>query len=110
LTLNDYKKQDGVFNCRDEVIHTSPVHSYIPNDYDLYNMLGNVQEFTCSGFSESNTEMEDTCESTAVADHITVKGAAWYYPPIFNRSAFRGALPRHLRFYGVGFRLAQDVK
>ena len=108
LSLDEHQKQDSTFKCRDGVIHTESVHSYEPNDYGLYNMLGNVQEFTCSGFSENATETEGSCDIQEKYDHITVKGAAWYYPPIFNRAAFRGALPRHLRFYGVGFRLAQD--
>jgi formylglycine-generating enzyme required for sulfatase activity len=108
LSLNDYKKQDMIFNCRDGAIHTSNVHSYEPNDYQLYNMLGNAQEFTCSGYSENSSQTENACETQEGTDNITVKGAAWYYPPIYNRAAFRGGLPRHLRFYGVGFRLAQN--
>lgn len=108
LSLDEFQKQDSTFKCRDGVIHTESVHSYVPNDFGLYNMLGNVQEFTCSGFSENPTETEGSCDTQEKYENITVKGAAWYYPPIFNRAAFRGALPRHLRFYGVGFRLAQD--
>jgi formylglycine-generating enzyme required for sulfatase activity len=110
LSLNEYKEKDSTFNCRDGTIHTSNVHSYEPNDYKLYNMLGNAQEFTCSGFSENAIETEGSCESQEKTENITVKGAAWYYPPIYNRAAFRGGLPRHLRFYGVGFRLAQDAE
>jgi formylglycine-generating enzyme required for sulfatase activity len=110
LSLNEYKKQDSTFDCKDGTIHTSNVHSYEPNDYDLYHMLGNAQEYTCSGFGENPLEMEGTCETQEKAENITVKGASWYYPPIFNRSAFRGGLPRHLRFYGVGFRLVQHVE
>jgi formylglycine-generating enzyme required for sulfatase activity len=110
LTLNDHKKQDSTFNCRDGAIHTSSVYSYEPNDYQLHNMLGNVQEFTCSGYSDDALQTESTCETQEKTENITVKGAAWYYPPMYNRAAFRGALPRHLRFYGVGFRLAQDSK
>jgi hypothetical protein len=53
LSLDEHQKQDSTFKCRDGVIHTESVHSYEPNDYGLYNMLGNVQEFTCSGFSEA---------------------------------------------------------
>lgn len=110
LSLNEYKKQDYSFNCDDGVIQTANVHSYEPNDYTLYNMLGNVQEFTCSGYNDNPLETENSCESQEKTDNITVKGAAWYYPPIYNRAAFRGALPRNLRFFGVGFRLAQDTE
>lgn len=109
LTLNEYKQQDYSFKCHDGAIQTTNVHSYEPNDYNLYNMLGNAQEFTCSGFSENPLETEKSCEIKEKMENITVKGASWYYPPIYNRAAFRGGLPRNLRFYGVGFRLAQDA-
>lgn len=110
LSLNEYKQQDLFFNCHDGAVQTADVHSFKPNNYQLYNMLGNVQEFTCSGFSETPLLSESSCDNEETMENITVKGASWYYPPIFNRAAFRGGLPRHLRFFGVGFRLAQDVE
>ncbi|WP_448569993.1 formylglycine-generating enzyme family protein [Thalassotalea ganghwensis] len=110
LSLNEYMQQDYSFKCHDGAIQTTNVHSYEPNDYNLYNMLGNAQEFTCSGYSDTPLETENSCETQERMENITVKGASWYYPPIYNRAAFRGGLPRNLRFYGVGFRLAQDAE
>lgn len=37
----------------DNYAYTAPVYSYFPNDYGLYNMAGNVSEWTQSAFDES---------------------------------------------------------
>lgn len=37
----------------DGYAYTSPVYSYFPNDYGLYNMAGNVSEWTQSSYDES---------------------------------------------------------
>ena len=37
----------------DGYAYTSPVYSYFPNDYGLYNMAGNVSEWTQSAYDES---------------------------------------------------------
>lgn len=109
-SLHQHKEQDMYFECNDGAIHTNRVNSLTPNGFGLYQVLGNVQEYTCSGFSDKQSKLENECDTTTQTDHVTVKGGAWYYPPIFTRGAFRGALPRNLRFYGVGFRLAQSNK
>ncbi|MFZ4261840.1 SUMF1/EgtB/PvdO family nonheme iron enzyme [Sphingobacterium sp. HJSM2_6] len=37
----------------DGAAYTAPVYSYFPNDYGLYNMAGNVAEWTQSSYNES---------------------------------------------------------
>lgn len=67
--------------------YTVPVHSYFPNDYGLYNMAGNVAEWTSSSFEESSSsfvhDMNPTYSYEAKADdpevlkRKVVRGGSW---------------------------------
>lgn len=71
----------------DGVAYTAPVYSYWPNDFGLYNMAGNVAEWTQSSYNESAYsfvhDMNPTYSYTAKAgDHETLKrkvirGGSW---------------------------------
>ncbi|MFC6103027.1 T9SS ring complex lipoprotein PorK/GldK [Olivibacter domesticus] len=67
--------------------YTVPVHSYFPNDYGLYNMAGNVAEWTASSFEESSSsfvhDMNPTYSYEAKANDAeilkrkVVRGGSW---------------------------------
>lgn len=71
----------------DGVAYTAPVYSYWPNDFGLYNMSGNVAEWTQSSYNESAYsfvhDMNPTYTYNAKAsDHETMKrkvirGGSW---------------------------------
>ncbi|MDR2282110.1 MAG: SUMF1/EgtB/PvdO family nonheme iron enzyme [Sphingobacterium sp.] len=71
----------------DGVAYTAPVYSYWPNDFGLYNMAGNVAEWTQSSYNESAYsfvhDMNPTYSYNAKAsDHETMKrkvirGGSW---------------------------------
>jgi sulfatase modifying factor 1 len=51
--------------------YTVNVRSYFPNDYGLYNMAGNVAEWTSSAFDESaSTFVHDLAPTFAVRSKI----------------------------------------
>lgn len=68
-------------------VYTVPVHSYFPNDYGLYNMAGNVAEWTASSFEESASsfvhDMNPTYSYEAksrdpeVLKRKVVRGGSW---------------------------------
>lgn len=71
----------------DGAAYTAPVYSYWPNDFGLYNMAGNVAEWTQSSFNESaNTFVHDMNPTytyhAKASDHETMKrkvvrGGSW---------------------------------
>lgn len=68
----------------DGAAYTAPVYSYFPNDYGLYNMAGNVAEWTSSTFHESASAFVHDLNPTY--RHETRPGD----PESLNRKVVRG--------------------
>lgn len=94
-------------NCDDGYTFTSPVGTYRANAFGLFDMLGNVWEWTCSADSGYGASEEEKC--TDVLSRRIYRGGSWINVPGYVRSAARyGYVPAY-RFFNVGFRLAQDL-
>ena len=92
--------------CDDEFAHTAPVGSFRTNPHGLYDMLGNVWEWTCSAYDARYRGMEHRCASNPGAG--VVRGGSWSNSPRWVRSAARFESGIDARFDIVGFRLAHD--
>ena len=94
------------FNCDDGVnLGTAPVGNYQPNAYGLYDMLGNVWEWTCSGYDSKYGGAEKTCKNRTDSGVRVTRGGSWFYAPAGVRAAFRGVYDPDKRDSGIGFRL-----
>jgi formylglycine-generating enzyme required for sulfatase activity len=103
-----YSRWSNIHECRDGYVHTAPVGAFKPNKYELYDVLGNVWEWTCSEYDESYSGKEQKCISKKHAGRRVLRGGSWIDLPRNLRSAARfWFLPVNWNFY-VGFRLAQD--
>jgi len=69
-------------------------------------MLGNVREWTCSEYKKSYDGSEQKCAVSA--SKYSLRGGSWRYGPGGVRSAGRDFGVPGLRYYDLGFRLAQD--
>lgn len=100
---------NGGFPCDDGYRYTAPIGHYRANDFGLYDMLGNVWEWTCSGYDEKYEGGELSCLSNNDADSIRVlRGGSWDNDPHRVRSAGRSWNRPANRCDNVGFRLVQD--
>jgi formylglycine-generating enzyme required for sulfatase activity len=72
--------------------NTVPVESFAPNAWGLYNMHGNVWEWTDSLYDKPGS-------------YRVLRGGSWYYFAEFCRSALRNLVTPDLRYDFVGFRL-----
>jgi formylglycine-generating enzyme required for sulfatase activity len=94
--------------CEDGHAETAPVGSYKPNPFGLFDMLGNVFQWTEDCFGDyakapadgSAAEAED-CKSRVI------RGGSWTSRPRFTRSASRDTYAPENRNDVVGFRLAR---
>ena len=97
------------FNCEDNHLVSAPVGSYRPNNYGLYDILGNVWEWTASDYDKSYSGGE-LRSSTQGRDSVRVmRGGSWFNIPGSARVSSRGMVRTNVRSFDLGFRLAQDL-
>jgi formylglycine-generating enzyme required for sulfatase activity len=107
---------DGKANCNGcsnepRKKETSPVDSFEPNDFGLYNMAGNVWQWVEDCFKD-NYEGAPTDGSARTADDCNnrvIRGGSWYENPSLLRVAQRLVFNRGNRAYDVGFRVARTL-
>ncbi|HXM94378.1 MAG TPA: formylglycine-generating enzyme family protein [Candidatus Dormibacteraeota bacterium] len=117
----------------DRWVNTSPVGSFPPNAFGLYDMHGNVLQWVQDCFAplytglptdgsayETVVDLKMTgllsrMTGTSSCSYRMVRGADWNDPPAMIRSAYRnfgpgpGATLQDYRSTGVGFRVARTL-
>jgi formylglycine-generating enzyme required for sulfatase activity len=87
---------------------TLPVASLARSPWGLYDMLGNVWEWTCSDYDGAYGGAEQRCVSKTHVDSRALRGGSWNLVPLWARAANRNWLVPAYRLDDLGFRLAQD--
>ncbi|HTD98760.1 MAG TPA: SUMF1/EgtB/PvdO family nonheme iron enzyme [Mucilaginibacter sp.] len=105
--------------------YTVNVRSYFPNDYGLYNMAGNVAEWTASAFDESASTFvhdlaptfryEAKASDPAVLKRKVVRGGSWKDVGYFLQNSTRTYEYQDTAKSYIGFRcvthyLGRDIK
>ena len=85
---------------------TAPVKSFAPNNFGLYDMLGNVWEWTCSEYKKTYDGIEQKCVEGA--ERYVLRGGALNSSAKYVRAATRArdCPAGRLRGFNCGFRLA----
>ncbi len=111
----------------DGYLVTAPVGSYRPNPWGLYDIAGNVCEWTRSSYrpypydsddgrneipiragSSTEKRADAGIEPDANVEKV-VRGGSWYLPPRFARSAWRWKYPAWRKVFNVGFRVIIEI-
>ena len=84
--------------------HLLPVGSFQPNSFGLFDMHGNVSEWTSDVWRSSHeTGVEDDPSRRAV------RGGGWDYLPRMLRCSWRDALPPETKRDNLGFRVVVET-
>ena len=102
---------EGVLACHDGYAFTSPVGSFPPNQYGLYDMLGDVMDWTedCWNANYSGAPTDGTAWLTGDCGRHVVRGGSWDADLSVSRSAMRRGVPTFYRTTTFGFRVARTL-
>jgi len=112
----DYCKQhpgDSAVNraCGDGYAFTSPVESFPPNQFGLYDMLGNVLDWTedCWNTDYSGAPTDGTAWQSGDCGRRVARGGSWDMDVRAARSAMRRGLPTSKWVTSFGFRVVRTL-
>ena len=115
--LANFKPRRGNY-VDDGFIKPSPVGSFEPNDYNLYDMAGNVAEWTNSAYDESaysfTNDMNPNYEYNAIPDEAAVmkrkviRGGSWKDIAYYLQSGTRTYEYQDSAKSFIGFRLVRS--
>jgi formylglycine-generating enzyme required for sulfatase activity len=94
---------------------TAPVGSFPSNEFGLYDMAGNVYEWTEDCAHKENYNGAPTDGSAwkeangGDCSSRVVRGGCWYLRPDLVSSATRYWYATVLRYYSIGFRVARTL-
>jgi gliding motility-associated lipoprotein GldK len=108
--LANFKPLRGDY-AADQALYTVEADAYTPNDYNLYNMAGNVSEWTASSYESNAYEYMSTMNPN-VSDkknmRKVIRGGSWKDVAFFLQVSSRDyEYADSARSY-VGFRTVQD--
>jgi sulfatase modifying factor 1 len=106
----DEPNPERYFECDDGFANTSPVGSFLPNGFGLYDMLGNVWEWTADWWNETyeGAPLDGTAWTSGEAGRRVVRGGSWFDYPRNLRASIRVSVNAVSRDYDRGFRVARS--
>ncbi len=91
---------------------TVPVGSYAPNAFGLYDMHGNVIEWTedCWHANYEGAPSDGSAWVDRDCERRMLRGGSWTFGSRGQRSAYRGDINQDSRAYLIGFRAVRAIK
>lgn len=108
--MANFKPQRGDY-ASDSALHTVEAKSYAANDYNLYNMAGNVSEWTAASYDPSSYEFVSTMNPYVGDNNNPIKvirGGSWKDVAYFLQVSTRDFEYQDSARSYIGFRTVQD--
>lgn len=102
---------ENIFPCEDGYPYSASVASYKPNQFGLYDTIGNVWEWTIDCWNEtySNLNENGRARLDGNCNNHVYRGGSWGNLPTLVRAAKRLTDPSHYRYYNLGFRISRSI-
>jgi sulfatase modifying factor 1 len=97
--------------CQDGYLFTAPAASFQPNQFGLYDMLGNAAQWVedCWNENYAARPADQSARVSGDCANRVVRGGSWGDPPREVRAGSRYKLRSDLRFSFMGFRVARTM-
>lgn len=108
--MANFKPQRGDY-AADQALYTVEAKSFEPNDYNLYNMAGNVAEWTSTSYDPGSYEYVSTMSPNASAKdnkRKVIRGGSWKDVAYFLQVSTRDWEYQDSARSYIGFRTVQD--
>ncbi len=100
----DFVPRDEKYD--DKTLHLAAVGSYKPNAFQLYDMIGNVAEWTRSEYRPYPwNEADGRNDTKNIHAPRVIRGGSWYERPRRSTASWRWGYPGWRPVYNVGFRV-----
>jgi formylglycine-generating enzyme required for sulfatase activity len=98
-------------DCTDGYVYTAPVGSFRANAFGLYDMHGNVWEWTqdCYSNNYEGGPLDGRARMNGDCDYRVLRGGGFNTPPGWLRSTYRYREVMTIRSIFLGLRLARDL-
>jgi ribosomal protein S8 len=83
---------------------TRPIMSFSANQWQLFDLHGNVQEWTSDCVAAASTSLQERC------DQAIVKGGSWFTNHVALSTLAKQALQKNARSHTTGFRLVEVLE
>jgi len=100
-----------VISCHDGYVFTSPVGSFRPNAFGLYDMTGDVWSWLADCWNDSYAGAPTDGSANLAGDcgRRSLRGGSWTYDSRILRSANRDRVTTDARLVDIGFRVARTL-
>lgn len=90
--------------------HPTPVGSYPPNSWGLYDMHGNVWEWVSDWYAPYSPEEAIDPQGTPIGNQKVIRGGSWYFGAANALSSFRKTHEPDLWGFSIGFRIVCEKR